>query len=148
MTELTDNAVRHLIDREAIRNVMADYTRALWKKDWESLLDCFVRGASAEYADLGSGSIEEVVEIIRGLPEEVIDFLVLGQDSIRLNGDKAQSEFRVIASHHPLNGEDPRRIGVWTLCYFDEWVRDERGRWLISSRRIEVVSRGSLRSES
>jgi hypothetical protein len=144
---LMDQQLKRLIDREAIRDLMAEYTRALRDQDWPGVRSCFTLGARADYGEIGSGSIDDVLEIIQGLSDRLTDFVALGQDRIQIDGDRATSEFRAVTSHWPLNREDEARVGMWFLMYIDELERQQDGTWEIASRRIEVDWRGSLRRE-
>jgi hypothetical protein len=133
----TDTAVRTLIDRAAIGDVILRYSRGLDRRDWDEVASCFVPGAYADYG-LFKGDVDEVVASIRrGL--EVFDRTMHFMEPriIELSGDKARAETYALAYHRRTDGGERKELLV-RLRYLDELVRHGEG-WLIQRRTVEYV---------
>lgn len=137
MNRDTDAAVRKLLDRAAIGDVILRYSRALDRRDWAEVASCFVSGAYADYG-LFKGDIDEVVASIRqGL--ELFDRTMHFMEPrvIELSGDTARAETYAQAYHRRTDGGKRKELLV-RLRYLDELVRDGEG-WLIQRRTVEYV---------
>jgi hypothetical protein len=133
----TDTAVRTLIDRAAIGDVILRYSRGLDRRDWDEVASCFVPGAYADYG-LFKGDVDEVVASIRrGL--EVFDRTMHFMEPriIELSGDKARAETYALAYHRRTDGGERKELLV-RLRYLDELLRHGEG-WLIQRRTVEYV---------
>ncbi len=133
----TDAAVRALLDRAAIGDVILRYSRALDRRDWDEVASCFTPGAYADYG-LFKGNIDEVVASIRqGL--QVFDKTMHFMEPriIELSGDKARAETYALAYHRRTDGGQTKELLV-RLRYLDELARHGEG-WLIQRRTVEYV---------
>ena len=133
----TDTALRTLLDRAAIGDVILRYSRALDRRDWDEVASCFTSGAYADYG-LFKGDIDEVVASIRqGL--ELFDRTMHFMEPrvIELSGDTARAETYAHAYHRRTDGGERKELLV-RLRYLDELVRDGEG-WLIQRRTVEYV---------
>ena len=131
----TDDAVRTLLDRAAIGDVIQRYARALDRRDWDAVSACFAPGAYADYG-MFKGDIEEVVAAIRkGV--EVFDKTMhfMEPHVVELAGDTARAETYAVAYHRRTDGDERKELVV-RLKYTDELVRDGEA-WLIKRRIAE-----------
>jgi len=138
-TDEMHRVVERLIAERDIGGVLVGYARALDAKSWESLTECFVDDALADYGPFG---------VVRGLPAIVeqcrdsLDHLgtqhLLGNFSIDVTGPRtARAECYFNARH-----VDPRRndaAATFVACgrYVDALVRTDHG-WRIIERQLET----------
>ncbi len=132
-----DTAVRTLLDRAAIGDLIQRYSRALDRRDWDEVAACFAPNAYADYGVFKGEAAEVVASIRQGL--EVFDKTMHFMEPriIELSGDKARAETYALAYHRRADGGETKELLV-RLRYLDELVRHEDG-WLIQRRDVEFV---------
>ena len=121
-------------DRDAIRELLARYARALDERDWEALAACFTPDAQAEYSGVvlepGVAAIVRHVEQLAGIPASTH---LVGNVLIRLRGDEADVDSQAVV-HLVLEQGSRARVRVRGLFYSDV-VRRVAGEWRIADRR-------------
>lgn len=77
-------------DRYAIERLKYRYVRTLDLKDWDAFADCFIAGATADYAGLAFGSRDEIVDYMReNLGAGLITMHHAHHPEIDVDGDSA-----------------------------------------------------------
>jgi hypothetical protein len=127
-------AMRELIDRAAIRDVLLRYARGVDARELESVASLFVAGA-AYSGRLGVGTIETALARLQiGFVRFQRTMHFVGHQLIEINGDRAQSETYAIAYHRPLGATPTDSIAG--VRYLDELARCG-SEWLIIRRVVE-----------
>ncbi len=133
----TEAAVRRVLDRAAISDLILRYSRGVDQKDWDQVASCFAPDAHLDYR-LFRGGVEEVVASIRkGVEvfERTMHFMEPWV--IEVTGDRASAETYGIA-YHRRNHEGKRKELLVRQRYLDELVR-HGGEWLIQTRTVEYL---------
>lgn len=137
----SDAAVRALLDRAAVHEVMLRYARGVDRRDLDEVAACFTPDAVYDGALSGS-TIGDALARLREVMERYTSTLhFVGNVVVELAGDTAACETYAIA-YHRLRAA-PRQQRVVAVRYLDALERRE-GRWLIVRR---VVRREWERSE-
>ena len=134
MTDNMNDAIRELLDRNAIRDVLLRYARGVDRRDVDLVASCFLPGARYEGA-LGQGTIETALNALRerlARYEGTMHFI--GNQLIELHGDKARSETYAVAYHRRCVAGAPQLLSVG-LRYVDDLVRSD-GQWRIHCRFV------------
>ncbi len=147
-----DPALRWLLDRAEIHDLLARYAVGVDERDYALVRACFAEKFEANYLGNEFDEIEALIGFVRGVEQLGWTRHFLGRMLLELRADSATSETLALISHRPK--DDPQaagdrkrsreRMGVGR--YHDEWVR-ERGRWRVRSRRHGVES-APLRPEA
>ena len=135
-----DVALRQLLDRAAIQDVLLRYARGVDRRDLDLVASCFTPDAAYD-GSLARGTIVDALAALRVAVTRYARTLhFLGNQLIELDGDQARSETYALA-HHQLPDGTHRVVAV---RYLDELVR-QQARWLIRRR---VVHREWQRDEA
>ncbi|MGX7727519.1 nuclear transport factor 2 family protein [Rhodococcus sp. 5G237] len=132
-------------DREAIRNVLALYCRAVDRGDRELLLSLYHPDAIDDHGSF-VGTVVEFAEFAMQKMEETFDSVshVLGSTQIELEGDVAMTETYYTGMHVLKAGPgQPRRLMTSVGRYIDRFERRD-GDWRIA-RRVVVKTFRDLR---
>ena len=136
MSEDLEAAVRDLLDRDAIREVVARYAHAVDRRDIDAVAACFLPGAAYK-GSLGEGTIEVALEALR---ERLVQYSstmhFLGNQLIELKGDQASAETYAIAYHQMQRNDGPASMAVG-VRYLDELRRTPQG-WRIWRREVKL----------
>lgn len=129
--------VEHLLDLQAITDLLHRYARALDDKDWSLLATCFTADAVALYGAAlgrqeGFAAIEKVCRTALGHLDSSQH--MISNPEIRIDGDTATARCSVHAQHTKAGtpGGDNMTIGG---TYRDELVRTADG-WRIRRREL------------
>lgn len=135
MADDTAAALRSLLDRAAIEDVVRRYSRAIDRRDWREVASCFAVGAYADYG-IFAGEIDDVIARIRqGLEAFDKTMHLMEPRVVELSGDTARVETYALAYHRRSDGGEEKELLV-RLKYLDEFVRDGDA-WLIKRRSVE-----------
>jgi hypothetical protein len=136
-----DPAVRLLLDRLEIRDLVTRYFMSADRRAFDTLVACFVPGALVDYSDLlpvgPATPIEEVAAIIERAMAATYGPTqhVMGNHECGVDGHIARAETYCLAIHQNL---DPTADGgnrpTSALRYIDRLVRTDAG-WRIEHRR-------------
>lgn len=134
MSKVAEELLRELADREAIRERIYRYCRAVDRLDAPLGWSIFHEDATADY-DMFKGTGREVIDQIcerhlafLGHSHQVTNIL------IDLDGDKAGSEAYVTATLRLRRDGRLQQITYWCR-YLDQWSR-RQGVWGIDNRRV------------
>ena len=137
--------LQEISDRIEIQDLLARYTQAIDRRDWDGLDQIFTPDAHIDYSAMGgeAGGLAQIKEFLaRVMPMFESTQHLLGSSVVDIDGDAASA--RTIC-HNPMvlrGGEDPHLIlcGLW---YRDKLVRTPAG-WRISER---VEERSYIKEE-
>lgn len=133
--------VQELLDRQALRELMVRYYRAVDRRDWEALRGIFTPDAHLNYYNgtFDGQGIDRIIEFIKPVGRSRASMHFMGQQSVTLHGDTATMVTYGIANgvrHRAASG--PERHGGQALRYQDQLVRTPDG-WRVKARVMMVV---------
>ena len=132
----TESAVRELLDRAAIHEVLLRYARGVDRRDFALVASCFMPGAAYDGA-LAQSTIENA---LAALPERMARYHstmhFLGNQLVELNGDTAHSETYAVA-YHRLTAGGVSQLRVVAIRYLDDLVRHVE-QWRIQRRVVKM----------
>jgi ketosteroid isomerase-like protein len=137
MSEDLEAAVRGLLDRAAIRDVLARYAHSVDRRDLAGVASCFTPDASYK-GSLGEGTIEVALSALRERMAQYTSTMhFLGTQLIEIQGpDSASSETYAIAYHQTADDDGPRNMAVG-VRYLDTFLRTGAG-WRIARREVSM----------
>jgi hypothetical protein len=127
--------LQEISDRIEIQDLLARYTDAIDRRDWDALDRIFTSDARIDYSAVGgaSGNLKEIKEFLdRSFKLFASSQHLVGSSVVDISGDEATA--RTIC-HNPMvfkGGDDPQLLvcGIW---YRDRLVRTPEG-WRIAER--------------
>jgi len=131
-----DAAIRHLLDRAAIQEVLLRYARGVDRGDLELVASCFTPDASYEGA-LANGTIADALDRLRDAMARYDGTMhFVGNQLIEIDGDTASSETYAVA-YHRLTESGEVKLFTVGVRYLDELTRagDE---WRIRARVVKM----------
>ena len=136
-----DPNLLYLLDRQEIRDVVTRYFNSADRRDFVSLVDCFVPGTLVDYSDLlpvaSATPIVEVAATIDSAMGALYDHTqhFMGNHECTLDGDHATVETYCLAIHEYLDDSvDGGTRPTSALRYIDRFVRTSAG-WRIEHRK-------------
>jgi len=138
-----EDPVRDLLERERVRDVIAQYCLSLDAGDLRGVAHCFASGATADYGPGRGGPLEGVAAIVERIARGQAGFRrthhQLGQICVELapataNARTAHAVSYVTAWHERSTGERE----VVCLRYIDDLQYGD-SRWMIIARRVEAA---------
>lgn len=126
----------HLLDRQAIHDLVTRYACAVDRRDFDAVAACFTPDADTDYTFF-EGPIDVVLEKIRaGVGGFAMTMHVLGNHLAEIRGDEATSETYAVCYHRRPGASDGVDLVV-AMRYLDDLVRTPGG-WRIRRRRATV----------
>lgn len=135
--ETSDPAVRWLLDRAEIHDLMASYALGVDQRDYDRVRACFAPGFRAEYGDHEFRDLEPLMEYISGVEHFLSTTHFYGTQLIEVDGDEAGMRTAAIISHRDRPDGEPE----WAIAgrrYTDRLARHE-GRWLFAERAPDAA---------
>ena len=130
----TETALQELLDRAAIRDVMARYARGLDRRKFDLVRTCFTADATADYgtgAQVASG-IDAIMAQVRVVEQFQLTQHFMGDQLIEFHGDSADVEtYAVDRLRYTRDGQEYDSTGG--LRYVDSFAR-VGGDWRIAKR--------------
>lgn len=133
------NTLQYLADKEAIRDLVALYSRAIDRQDMELLADLYTEDATDTHGDSFDGSAADFCKFIAGnLPYMPYSGHHLCNHLISVEGDVGNGEAYALAYHvFP----DPKGGGgqvedFMAVRYLDNYRRCADGKWRFSRRVV------------
>jgi|ERR1700733_5114856 len=131
-------SLQEISDRLEIQDLLARYSHAIDRRDWNALDDIFTPDAHIDYSEMGgaTGTLPEIKIYLARALERFSGFQhLVGTTELKLEGDTATAK---TICHNPMilqvDGKDwPFFCGLW---YHDKLVRTEAG-WRIATRSEE-----------
>jgi hypothetical protein len=123
-----------LADREAIREMIYRYCRALDRSDVVLGYSVFHEDSEADYGPIYSGSGRGFIDFSLGSTKGLncSTHHQVSNITIQLDGDRASSEAYVLSTFRMLMGEQQMQSQSWAR-YIDQWSC-RAGEWRISKR--------------
>jgi len=135
---LPDRALRELLDRQQIADLLARYCERLDEYDIEEVAATFTHNAITDYGPGRGGEVVGRRQIAERIADGQASFRrtahQLGQSIVTIDGDQATATTYVTAWHE---WRDDRQEAL-RLRYIDQLVRTTDG-WLIAHRRLEAM---------
>jgi len=129
-------ALAHLLDRQAIRDLVTRYACAIDRRDFDTVAACFTPDATTDYTFF-AGPIRDVLEKIRaGVSGFAMTMHVLGNHLADVRGDEATSETYAVCYHRRQGATGGADLAV-AMRYLDELIRTADG-WRIRKRHATV----------
>jgi hypothetical protein len=142
MTEVTEleslrSQVRELADREAIRQLTAEYMQAMHDARWDDALACFAEGATYDHGILGELRSSE------DLRQFYLEFMpafesaggwafdVLADPVIHVRGDRAEGRWFLLT----LLVDPDSKEAAWSMATLEYEYTRIGGRWLFLHNR-------------
>jgi ketosteroid isomerase-like protein len=132
-------ALRDLVDKEQIREVVARYFRGVDRKEWDLVRSCYHPDALDEHGPLFSGPATGFVDWVSGWIDErfSVTMHIGGQSLIELDGDVAHGETYANAMHRTHPDADGVELDLVVAArLLDRFERRDGGRWAIAHRRL------------
>ena len=140
MTETTrTDAIQHLIDKEAIRDLVLLYSRAIDRKDVDLLRDLYTADATDSHGTSFDGPADAYCEFIAGsLPYMQYSGHHVCNHLIGIDGDTGNGEVYALAYHYI---PDQQRPGAYVedfmaVRYIDNYRRGADGKWRFAKRVV------------
>lgn len=132
-------ALQQLIDKEAVRELVLCYSRAIDRKDFELLRDLYTDDAIDRHGPEFEGDADSFVEKLRGsLPGYPYTAHHVCNHLISVDGDEANGEVYALALHCIPDEENPteRLEDFLAVRYIDNYRRCSDGKWRFSVRNV------------
>lgn len=136
---IDEKAFRQLIDKDAIRDLVLCYSRAIDRKDIELLRDLYTQDATDTHGTTFDGSADAYCDFIAGaLPFMQYSGHHVCNHMISVEGDQGNGEVYALAYHYFPDSERP---GKWledfmAVRYIDNYRRCADGKWRFSKRVV------------
>jgi ketosteroid isomerase-like protein len=132
-----DKALQQLIDREAIRDLVLCYSRAIDRKDVGLLRDLYTEDATDTHGDSFDGSAEDFCKFIEGsLPHMTYSGHHACNHMISIEGDEGCGEVYALAFHVLPAADGGQVEDFMAVRYIDNYRRCADGKWRFSKRVV------------
>jgi 3-phenylpropionate/cinnamic acid dioxygenase small subunit len=145
------DAVRTLIDRQEIIDLLTRYATAVDTRDWDLLASVFTPDAYCDYTESGwiRGTIAEIIQAFRNADkadDTTITQHIMSNHVVDINGDRGQVRAYLHAQHAlPMNDGSKSLYTVGGI-YTDDVIRRDDG-WKIARLHLRNLwTRGTLES--
>lgn len=134
---IDESALQTLLDKDAIRDLVLLYSRAIDRKDLALLGDLYTEDAVDTHGTDFSGSVPDYLKFI----ESCAPFMPYSghhvcNHLISVDGDEAKGEVYVLAVHC-LGAADGPKVEDWHVVrYMDDYRRCADGKWRFSKRFV------------
>lgn len=137
MTPQQQIAMQQLIDKDAIRDLVLLYSRAIDRQDIELLRDLYTDDATDTHGDSFDGSAQDYCRFIAGaFPFMPYSGHHICNHLIAVDGDTASGEVYALAWHLIPNREGGREEDFMAVRYIDNYRRCDDGHWRFSKRVV------------
>jgi ketosteroid isomerase-like protein len=133
----TQKALQQLIDKDAIRDLVLLYSRAIDRQDIELLADLYTEDATDSHGDSFDGSAEDYCKFIAAsFPYMPYSGHHVCNHMISVDGDEGNGEVYALA-YHLIPGQDgSREEDFMAVRYIDNYRRCADGKWRFSKRVV------------
>ena len=133
----TEAALRTMLDKQEIHEVMMRYCRAVDRMDEQLLRSVYHSDATDNHGLFNGKASDFVPWCIRQLSEAYTATQhFIGNELIEVHGDRAYAEFYFVAYHRYERKGEARHMSAGGR-YVDRWERRE-GEWRIADRTVVV----------
>ena len=134
---IKDRAIQELIDREAIRDLVLCYSRAIDRKDVGLLRDLYTEDATDTHGHHFDGSAADFCEFIEaGSPHMIYSGHHACNHQIQVDGDQGCGEVYALALHVIPTPTGERLEDLMAVRYIDNYRRCADGKWRFSKRVV------------
>ncbi len=136
---LDEKALQQVIDKDAIRELVLLYSRAIDRKDVDLLRTLYTEDATDTHGDDFDGNAEAFCEFIaQGLPYMTYSGHHACNHLISVDGDEANGEVYALALHVLPDPNNPGQQveDFRTVRYIDNYRRCADGKWRFSRRFV------------
>ena len=134
-----DPALQSLIDKDAIRDLVLAYSRAIDRKDIRLLRDLYTADATDDHGDSFSGPATDYCDFIaKALPFIPYSGHHVCNHLISVDGDEACGEVYAFALHLIPDRQSPGALieDFMAVRYIDNYRREGDGKWRFSKRIV------------
>lgn len=132
-------ALQELIDKEAIRELVHLYSRAVDRKDIALLRDLYTADATDSHGTSFDGGAKEYCDFIEAaVPHMPYSGHHVCNHMISVEGDEGNGEVYALAFHVIPDREHPGTMVEDFMCvrYIDNYRREADGKWRFSKRVV------------
>ena len=133
-----DELQGELADREAIRDCLVRFSRAIDRMDFSHAEELYWPGGTDDHGGLFSGSFAEYFAMAEGVLSKLdVTQHILGNCLIEIKGSQASNETYVIAYHGLTESDGQKVIYVGGARYLDRFEK-RANEWRISKRVLVI----------
>lgn len=130
-------ALQTLVDKDAIRDLVLLYSRAIDRQDIELLADLYTEDATDSHGDSFDGPADKYCEFIAGsFPYMPYSGHHVCNHLIAVDGDEASGEVYALAYHLIPTREGGQQEDFMAVRYIDNYRRCADGKWRFSRRVV------------
>jgi ketosteroid isomerase-like protein len=133
------DALQRLLDKDAIRDLVLAYSRAVDRKDIALLRDLYTADATDSHGDSFDGGAKEYCDFIeQSLPHMPYSGHHACNHMISVDGDEGNGEVYALAIHIIPDRTTPGAMIEDFMCvrYIDNYRREADGKWRFSKRVV------------
>jgi ketosteroid isomerase-like protein len=134
-----ETTIQQLIDKEAIRELVQCYSRAIDKRDYVLLRDLYTDDAIDSHGPEFEGGIDDFIAMIEGaMPNYAWTGHHICNHMISVESDEGNGEVYALALHVLPDPDNPdeRIEDFLAVRYIDNYRRCEDGKWRFSRRWV------------
>ena len=124
------NTLQDLLDRQALVDLVASYSRAVDRREFSILKTLYHPDAIHDHGPMFQGRRDDFIIWLKQSPTDLVTQHVVGNALYKIDGDKAEGEIYTINCHIIGGARDYFAGGR----YLDRYVRED-GRWYFSFRK-------------
>ncbi len=137
MMTINEAALQTVIDKDAIRDLVLLYSRAIDRQDIELLKDLYTEDATDTHGDSFDGSAEDYCKFIAAaFPHMPYAGHHVCNHLIAVDGDEASGEAYALAYHLVPNRDGSQEEDFMAVRYIDNYRRCSDGKWRFSKRVV------------
>ena len=134
---MTDQRLQTLVDKDAIRELVLLYCRAVDRKDVALLRDLYTDDATDSHGDSFDGPANAYCDFIeKSLPHMPYSGHHVCNHLVCVDGDSASGEVYALAYHVIPNRSGGQDEDFMAVRYIDNYRRCEDGKWRFSRRVV------------
>ena len=136
---IDEQALQQVIDREAIRDLVLLYSRAIDKKDVALLRDLYTEDATDSHGDSFDGPADAYCDFIeKSLPYMPYSGHHVCNHMVSVEGDEGNGEVYALAYHliPDMTGGSAQEEDFMAVRYIDNYRRCADGKWRFSKRVV------------
>ncbi|MFC0204934.1 nuclear transport factor 2 family protein [Novosphingobium soli] len=134
---IDQTALATLLDKEAIRELVLLYSRAIDRQDIELLRDLYTPDATDTHGDSFDGPAADYCDFIaRAFPHMPYSGHHVCNHLVAVDGDEASGEVYALAYHLIPAPDGGREEDFMAVRYIDNYRRCEDGRWRFAKRVV------------
>ena len=136
---IDEKALQQLIDKDAIRDLVLCYSRAIDRKDVELLRDLYTADATDTHGTSFDGPADQYCDFIAAsLPYMTYSGHHVCNHMVSVEGDEGNGEVYAIALHYIPDQKNPGRMieDFMAVRYIDTYRRCADGKWRFSKRVV------------